>query len=359
MKILFSGGGTLGPVTPLLAIHEILARAFSAPEFLWAGTHDGPERALVEARGIPFVTMASGKVRRYASLWNIIDIFCLLAGFLQALLLLAEEKPDLCISAGGFVSVPIHMAARILGIPAWVHQQDARIGLANRFMAKIAAVVTTSLRAQAEKFPSGRARHLGNPVRSDILAGSGGRAREIFGLSGTLPVVFATGGGTGSARVNELVAGAAGHLEGAAEIIHLIGSDRSKEDVERAAKLYPFYHVYRFFAEEMADAYAVADIVVARAGFGTIAEAAALRKPLVLIPKEGHQEKNARFLAEAGAAVVLNQDSASGNHLARALKDLLANPARCAAMGERLHSLLPAASENSIIAIARELLKKD
>ena len=152
MKILFSGGGTLGPVTPLLAIHDMVTEAHPNATFFWLGNKLGPEKMTIEKFDIPFHTISSGKLRRYISFWNVIDIIRIIIGFFQSIKILWKEKPDVCISAGGFVSVPVHAAAWLLGIPTWVHQQDVVIGLANKLMAPSARVITTALEMHLNYF---------------------------------------------------------------------------------------------------------------------------------------------------------------------------------------------------------------
>ncbi|MBI5222011.1 MAG: UDP-N-acetylglucosamine--N-acetylmuramyl-(pentapeptide) pyrophosphoryl-undecaprenol N-acetylglucosamine transferase, partial [Candidatus Magasanikbacteria bacterium] len=286
MKIIFSGGGTLGPVTPLLAIQDIIKRNFPDAEFVWVGTKSGPEKELVEKAGIKFITIASGKLRRYISFWNIADIFRIFIGLFQSVKIIWRENPNFCISAGGFISVPVHWAAWLSGVPAWVHQQDVVVGLSNKLMAPFAAVITTTLAGNVRKFNKRKTFWLGNPVRREVLAGNRERAFQRFNLTAGLPVVFATGGGTGSMRVNQLIIRAVPELKGICQIIHLSGKERPQELVDRAVQHFSeFYQVHQFFSEAMADAYAVADLVISRGGFGTITEVAALSKPAILIPK--------------------------------------------------------------------------
>lgn len=352
MTIAFSGGGTLGSVTPLLAIHDMVREQGKDTHCVWFATKSGPERGLVEDRNIRVITLASGKYRRYLSLWNIIDIARIVAGFFQALFYLSRERPDVCISAGGFISVPVHAAARLLHIPTWVHLQDVTIGLANRLMLPTASVVTTSLeKTAAEISPPGRALWLGNPVRPDIGDGIRSRAKERLGLASGVPVVLVTGGGTGSLRVNQLTTEAVPLLEGRCHVIHLTGADRPKKEIDRAKELFPWYHPHAFFGVEMKDAYAAADVVVSRAGFGTVSELASQKKACILIPKPGHQEENARFAAEKGAAVVLNELTSDGNLLAKTVLDMLENHEERDAMGQRLHALLPPAKKDQILKI--------
>ncbi|MBP9761105.1 MAG: UDP-N-acetylglucosamine--N-acetylmuramyl-(pentapeptide) pyrophosphoryl-undecaprenol N-acetylglucosamine transferase [Candidatus Magasanikbacteria bacterium] len=356
MKILFSGGGTLGPVTPLLAIHDMVTEAHPNATFFWIGTKRGPEKMTIEEYGIPFHTISSGKLRRYISFWNVIDIVRIVIGFFQSIKILWREKPDVCISAGGFVSVPVHAAAWLLGIPTWVHQQDVVIGLANKLMAPSARVITTALEMHLNYFSKKKTTWIGNPVRASLFHGTRAGAEKLFGIDPKLPVVFATGGGTGSFRVNQLVIEAVHHLQGICHIIHLTGKERPQELIEPAKRQFSFYHPFLFFTEEMSDAYAAADIVISRGGFGTMSEIAALEKPGILIPKPGHQEENVAFLSEKNAVVVLDEKTCNGNHLAKVIKELLADSAERGRLAQRLTHLLPRAKKDDLLEVLRKCI---
>ena len=357
MKIVFSGGGTLGPVTPLLAIHEIIKEKYSDGRFIWVGTRKGPEKKLIEEKGIFFVSFSSGKFRRYFSFFNIIDVFKIIVGFFESLIFLKKERPDLCVSAGGFVSVPLHLAAWFLRIPTWVHSQDVEVGLSIKLMAPFASLITTALEKNAGNFSARKSKWLGNPIRSSVLAGDRNFAIAKFGLKGNLPVVFATGGGTGSENVNQAVAEAVQHLNGVCEIIHLSGLERSREMSDKIATQYDYYHNFIFFAGEMKDAYAAADIVVSRGGFGTLTELAALAKPAIIMPKPGHQEANVKFLALAEAIILADERTCSGVQLSSMIKELLKDKKKMESMGKTLNILLPLAKKDDILNIIDFLVK--
>lgn len=351
MKVLFSGGGTLGPVTPLLAIWDTILTEHTDATALWVGTKTGPEQTLVEAKQILFFAIPGGKIRRYFSPMNLIDIGKVIGGFFSSLRLLLSERPDVCISAGGFTSVPVHMAAWMLGIPTWIHQQDVIPGLSNRIMAPFATHITTALEASVKQFSKKKTTWLGNPIREDLLHGSKDRAIQFFHLDPNLPVVFVTGGGTGSQRVNQLIVEAVQHLETHAQVIHLTGRERPQELVQRAQKHFEYYQIHQFFSTEMKDAYAVADIVISRGGFGTISEIAALGKPSILIPKPGHQEMNVQFLAKAHASIVLDERTGDGNLLAKTIRELLASDLSKKQLGDGIKKLLPPAKQEDILEI--------
>lgn len=358
MKIILSGGGTLGPVVPLLAIAEVCRSHHSDTEFLWVGTKNGPEKTVVEASGMKFTAIGAGKWRRYFSLWNIADIWRVGSAFFQSLIVLWEFKPQVLISAGGFVSVPLHWAAALLGIPTWVHQQDLRIGLANRLMFPFAYKITTALQETAAKLPQKKTEWLGNPSRN-LQGVSLKEAYRFFNIPSGAPVIFALGGGTGSNTINTLVAAALPSWPSDWHIIHLIGKGRSAEMAVRSAKIFSNYHVFDFFTTEMRLAYALSRVVIARAGFATITEVAALAKPAILVPMSGtHQEENAAWFANRQGVIVLNEQIDSGLKLGQIVKHLVDTPSEAEALGQRLHLLLPAAKPERIAAILDKLIEE-
>lgn len=358
MKIVFSGGGTLGPVTPLLAVAQAYREKYPNTEFVWVGTKNGPEKELVEKNNIRFLTLTSGKLRRYFSFWNIFDIFQIIVGFFQAFIFLLKEKPDLLVSAGGYISVPLHWAGALLSVPEWIHQQDWQVGLANRLMAPFASTITVAVKKNLTEFNKQKTIWLGNPVREQIFQGDKLRARERFGIKTDLPVIFVTGGGTGSMRLNQIVVESIQHLQGVCEIVHLSGKERSQEQSAHASRFFDFYHHYQFFTDEMADAYALADVVVSRGGFGSISEIAALCKAAILIPKPGHQYNNVKFISDAGAAIFVDERTADGNYLAKTIKELLADEIERRQLGKKISELMPVSKHTEIIQIIDELILK-
>ena len=354
MKILYSGGGTLGPVTPLLAMHSMFRKQYPDMQALWIGTAHGPEFELVIKHDIPFRSISSGKFRRYISIWNIVDIIRIFAGFFQAFALLLKERPSICISAGGFNSVPIHWAAWFLRIPTWIHQQDVDVGLANKLMAPIARVITTALEDHVGYLPKKKRVWTGNPVREEILQGSKEEAKQLFNLQEGLPVVFVTGGGTGSQKVNQMLVEALPDLEGHCQIIHLTGRNRPGELASRAATSFSFYQTYPFFTSEMKHAYAAADIVVSRGGIGTLSEVASLSKAAILIPHPGHQYDNVRYLSNKHAAIFLDERTSDGKQLAKYILHLLRNPHERELLGQHIVKTLPRAAAVDIQSLLRE-----
>lgn len=361
MKIILSGGGTLGPVIPLLAIAESYHKKNPAAQFLWVGTKNGPEKMVVQKAGLPFFAIGAGKWRRYFSWLNLADIFKIIVAFFQSLVLLWNEKPDLLISCGGFVSVPLHFAGWLMGIPSWVHQQDVEIGLANKLMFPFAQKITTALSDTTRTLPIKKTEWIGNPSRNLHIAQTENNAtmRARFNVPENVPVIFALGGGTGSASINKIILEALPQLPKNWHIIHLLGLERPKELSERAAGAFPNYHVFDFFTDEMKYAYAVADVVVARAGFSTLTELAALGKPAVLLPMFGtHQEENARMFAQHGGVIMLEQGADTGLKLAQVLRELMEIPEKRLEMRSVLHAILPRAKDEKICQIIDFLTSK-
>ncbi len=331
-RILLSGGGTAGSVTPLLALVQEIRRRRDDVEFRFVGTSTGPERALVEAANVSFEAMNGGKLRRYWSWKNISDLGQLWRGYTQAKKIIRDWKPAIAMTAGSFVSVPIIWAAHRQGVPTLIHQQDIRTGLANRLMAPAADVVTTAFQASVKFFPQHKATFIGNPVRPEILMGNVAKAKEFFHLTGNDPVLLVLGGATGSVALNTVMAGLAEKLSKDWQIIHLTGSQRGGVISNN-----PRYHCFPFLTSEMPGALAVADVVVSRAGLGMISELAALSKSTIFIPMpETHQEDNAKVISDTGAGIVLDQRNNIEKKLAEAIEQLRQNPAERTRLGNNL-----------------------
>ena len=313
---------------------------------------------LIEDKGIRFLVFFSGKLRRYVSLYNIIDLFKIIIGFFESLIFLKKEKPDLCISAGGFVSVPLHWATRFIKIPTWIHQQDVRVGLSNKLMSSFATVITTALEQNSNYFPIEKTVYLGNPVRQDILDVDKQKAIELFGISRKKPIVLVTGGGTGSENVNRLVADSVEYLKDTCDIIHLSGKDRSHELLNKIALDNDHYKTFSFLQDEMKHAYAVADLVISRGGFGTLTELSILKKPAIIIPIPGHQEENVAFLAKSGAVILVDQSTCTGQKLASIVKDILGDKESMQNMSEKLSKLIRVSKKQDILNIFEKIIIK-
>lgn len=353
MKVLLTGGGTGGPVTPLLAIADELRAKHVInrdEDLLWLGTRFGPERSMVGRAQIRFVPIWAGKLRRYWSFRNIIDPVFIFLGFFQAAWHVFKFKPSVVVSAGGFAGVPVIWAARLLGKKTLIHQQDIRKGLANALMAPFASRITVSFEKSVREFPTRKTVWTGNAVRADIASGDKARARKTFGLEEGVPTVLFTGGGTGAHSLNVMIAEAALEMEKFCQVIHLTGRGKRMETPAGGR-----YHQREFLGPEMKDALAVADLVVSRAGLSTLSELAALKKPAIIIPLPGtHQEENARFFAHDNAVLMAEEGDLSAAGLTKAVRETLADVALLQGLGSNIQKTMkPQGREN----IAQEIIR--
>ncbi len=334
---MMTGGGTLGPVTPLIAIAEAWEKIDPAVEFVWIGTPDGPERGLLEKLGYRFIGVKSAKLPRYASLSVLIAPVVFLRSFYQARDIIRAERPDIIMSAGGYVSVPFVWAGKILGIPSWIHQLDVRPGLANKLMASFATRISTSWQKTVEFFPAEKTVWMGNPVREDLAKTERDRAYHDFELDPDFPTILVIGGGGGAKWINDAMQGIGPDLTEKMNVIHQTGKGKDTAELESIGGR---YHG-REFIFNMDQAYAAADIVICRAGMGTISELAFLKKASIVIPiPNSHQEDNAAVLNENKAAIIFNQAMAPGL-LAEKITNLLDNPEKMREMGNNISQILP------------------
>jgi UDP-N-acetylglucosamine--N-acetylmuramyl-(pentapeptide) pyrophosphoryl-undecaprenol N-acetylglucosamine transferase len=322
----------------VIATAVALRRHVPAAEILYIGTTTGPETSLVRTAGLPFVPVRSGRLRRFATWRNLTDPFLVFAGVGQSMRIVGAFRPDVAFAAGGFATVPPLMAARLLGVPIVVHQQDVAPGLANRMLAPFARLVTTAFPETAAALHVPAVRVVGNPVRGEMRTGDARRARERFGLPPDEPVVLITGGGTGALRLNQIAHEAARELVKGCAIVHLTGAGKAIP-----GWVHPRYRQYEFLADEMADALAVADVIVTRAGMSALSEVAALRKPAIVVPMpDSHQIANARAVERHGAGIVVSESDLTPNRLIHLVRELLGDRERAATLGASAGRMLPA-----------------
>jgi UDP-N-acetylglucosamine--N-acetylmuramyl-(pentapeptide) pyrophosphoryl-undecaprenol N-acetylglucosamine transferase len=348
MKVLFTGGGTLGPVTPLLAVAETWKQIDPKVEFVWVGTRRGPERESVTEAGIRFLHLPVARLTRYPSVEWLLLPFAFIGAFVTACVTLFHEKPTVIASAGGFTSVPLILAGKLFGIPAWIHQQDAHLLLSNMLVAPFARCITVSWKSSERLYASKKTTWIGNPVRPSVLAGKKDKAHDLFGLNLELPTVLAFGGGGGARWINEMMSEIGPWLEKKANVIHITGKGKLTDRLNGFGSR---YHAVEFLTEDMAHALAAADVIVSRAGMGTLTEIAALKKAAVLIPIPGSmaQQKNAEHFKDAEAATVLVQRTVSVGDLKKAIGDLLEDDALRKTYGTRAYALLPTDVSESLI----------
>ncbi|KOV56855.1 UDP-diphospho-muramoylpentapeptide beta-N-acetylglucosaminyltransferase [Streptomyces sp. MMG1121] len=361
--LIATGGGTGGHTYPALtAIRTTsarLARLGIGLDVLWVGTATGLEARVTEREGIPFRTVATGKIRRssnplkLASPANIKDMGRVPLGAAQARAIISAFRPDVVLSTGGYVAVPVGLAAKFCRRPLVIHEQTVRLGLANRALARAATRVAVSSESTLPLLPDavrGSAVVTGNPVRPEILTGKLNKAISALGLTGfdhALPTVYVTGGAQGSVQINTVVRALLPWLLTEANVIHQCGAASIEEARHYAAQLpgdiRPRYLVTDFVGPELPDVVALADIVISRSGAGTIAELTALGKPSVLIPLAtsagNEQEHNALHLQEAGATVALLGEAVTPEGLRAAVAPLISSPGERRHMAEQARSL--------------------
>ena len=346
MKILLSGGGTIGSVSPLIAIYEEIKRQKPAAEFLWLATRRGLEHDLIKSYNIPVRSIFAGKFRRYFSWQNFFDPVLVLLGFFQSLKVIFQFKPDLILSAGSFVSVPTVWAGRLLGAPALIHQQDVLPGLANKLMAKSAKIITATFEKSKSDFPEKKTIITGNPVRSEIFEAKKEEAYAFFKLEPAIPTILVMGGGTGATAINNLVLASLDQLVQFCQVIHLTGGR-----IDQLAE-HPRYRSYDFLTSQIKYAYAAADLAVSRAGMSALSELAATQKPTIVIPiPNSHQLYNAIEFAKNNAAIMVEEKNLTPASFTAGVKELLADPARLLNLGHNIGQLIPAEATQKIVRI--------
>jgi len=328
MKILLSGGGTVGSVSPLLAIKEEMLEQGIKVEFAWIGTESGVEVEVIKKEDIPYHPIVCGKLRRYFSFKNISDIFRTLKGVFQAMRVVKQFNPDLILSAGSYVSVPVLIAGRVKGKTCFVHQQDLVTGLANKLMKPWATKVTVAFEESMKDFSKEKVILTGNPIRKKVFMGNKAKGQSQFGLDSSLPTLLVMGGSLGAEKLNELVFSIVTKLVDFCQIIHITGKGQLIEWVDK--EKYPNssrYHATEYLYDDLIHTYAAADLVICRAGLSTLTELTALEKPSIVIPiPDNQQEKNAQYFDKKNAIVSLNQKTLTAEELFDVVKGLIDNP---------------------------------
>lgn len=356
--IIFSGGGTGGPVTPLLSIASELLKDRADLNFVFVGTKFGPAKELIsnfKEKEIKFLTIPSGKWRRYLSIQNIFDIFKIVGSFFKSLAIINQEKPDLVISVGGFVSVPLVWAAALKKIPILIHQQDIRPGLANRLMAPFARVITVSFEKSLTDYGP-RAVLTGNPLK-DIseYQSQGIETRNKYGLIIDEPMVLIIGGGTGAVAINNFIIESLPELLNFCQIVHLTGHGKKIEPETNSKK----YQAFEFLDQnEVLRLMAASDLIVSRCGFGVLTEIAAFNKAAILIPMpHSHQEDNAAIFKVREAAVVMLQDDLNAEKLSSEIKNILSDTKLRGRLSHNISKIMKPGAAQNIAAIVWEILE--
>ena len=322
--IILTGGGTAGHVTPNIALIPALKEA--GYQISYIGSYNGIERKLIEELGIPYYGISSGKLRRYFDPKNFSDPFRVLKGFHEARKLLKQLKPDVVFSKGGFVTVPVVIAAKRCKIPAIIHESDMTPGLANKLCIPSAVKVCCNFPETVSSLPKDKAVLTGTPIRQELLNGNKETGRQFCGFTADKPVLMIIGGSLGAASVNDHIRKILPELLKDFQVIHLCGKGKMDEKLTDTAG----YVQYEYIKDELADLFALADIVISRAGANAICEISALKKPNLLIPlsaraSRGDQILNARSFEKLGYSMVLEEEEITNQKLLESIQTLYQN----------------------------------
>ncbi len=323
-KIILTGGGTAGHVTPNMAlIPELKAKGY---EISYIGSHNGIEKKLIADFNIPYYSISTGKFRRYFDPKNFTDPFRVCKGFMEARKLIKKIQPDVVFSKGGFVSVPVIKAAASLGVPCILHESDMTPGLANKLSFSSAKTICCNFPETLEMLPVDKARLTGTPIRKELMQGSKEAGKKFCGFTDDKPVIMVTGGSLGAQSINETIRFALPRLLPHFNIVHLCG----KEKMDNLKLQVEGYKQFEYVKNEMKDLFAMADIVVSRAGANAICELAALNKPNILIPlsaksSRGDQIINAKSFEQQGFSVVIDNEELDEDILVESIFDVYEN----------------------------------
>lgn len=323
-KIILTGGGTAGHVTPNIALIPYLKEA--GYDISYIGSYNGIEKTLIEGLGIPYYGISSGKLRRYLDVKNLTDPFRVVKGYSQAKKLIHEINPDIIFSKGGFVSVPVVKAADSCHIPVITHESDMTPGLANRIASRYAHKVCCNFPETVKLIPNGRGILTGTPIRDELLAGSQYNGLALCGFTTRKPVIMIIGGSLGAQRVNEAMRAILPRLLTNFNVIHICGKGKTDDSL----KTKEGYIQFEYVDKELKDLFAAADVVVSRAGANAICELLAMRKPNLLIPlsaeaSRGDQILNARSFEKQGYSVVYEEHELTDDILYDAIHKLYDN----------------------------------
>lgn len=323
-RIILTGGGTAGHVTPNIALIPFLKEL--GYDIQYIGSHNGIEKELIEPFGIPYHAISTGKLRRYLSVQNLTDPFRVLKGISEARKLIRDLEPDVIFSKGGFVSVPVVLAGKKNKVPVIIHESDMTPGLANKLSIPAATKVCCNFPETLEHLPADKAVLTGSPIRQEILTGDKEAALKLCGFTADKPVILVIGGSLGAVAVNKAVREALPQLLESFQIVHLCGKGKVDTSFEGTTG----YKQFEYLKEELRDVFAMTDIVISRAGANAICELLALHKPNILIPlsanaSRGDQILNARSFERQGFSIVLEEEEVTKETLLNAVQTLYAN----------------------------------
>lgn len=351
-RILLTGGGTAGHVTPNVALLSRLRNLEF--DIVYTGTRSGIEDQLITREGIPFYPISAGKLRRYLDIKNFTDLGRIAAGFFQSVLLLIKLRPDIVFSKGGFVSCPVVWAAWLLRIPAVIHESDITPGLANRLSAPFARKICYSFPETSAHLSPKKAVHTGLPIRDTLRTGDSTAGRRLCGFSSEKPVVLIMGGSLGSVAINKIVREALPDLTPEFDICHICGKGNRAGEHEG-------YRQFEYVNDDLSHLFAMADVFIGRSGATTLFELLALKKPSLLIPlgsaaSRGDQILNAKSFERKGFSSVIRQDDLTVASLIAGIRKVYADRAAMILSMEK--SAIPDGVE-SVIRVLLETLETD
>jgi UDP-N-acetylglucosamine--N-acetylmuramyl-(pentapeptide) pyrophosphoryl-undecaprenol N-acetylglucosamine transferase len=366
--VVITGGGTGGHTSPGLAVAAALRDR--GLQCVWIGSRDGIEARRAPACGIPYIAIPTGKLRRYWAWRNVTDLAVNVpAGIVEAHAALRRVRPRLVFATGGFVALPVALAAAVLRRPLIIHEQTSVPGLANRIAARLARRVAITFADSARCFRADKVVLTGNPLRPELRHGTRQDAVTRFGLDATLPLVYVTGGALGARAINRAVGQVLAPLLQHAQVIHQCGDNAATGDHQwlqkRRAELPPAlaarYTVVPYIGQELAGIYAAASLMVARAGAGTVNEACQLGVPALYIPLPGtsgdEQTANARLVGRAGGCSILPQATMTPALLLERIQSLLGDPTRLKEMAERARTVAIADADTRIADLIEEVIR--
>lgn len=350
-RIVLTGGGTAGHVTPNIALIPTLQK--EGYEIHYIGSYDGIERKLIEEMGIPYYGISSGKLRRYFDLKNFSDPFKVIKGYNEAKKLLKKLNPNIIFSKGGFVTVPVVIAAKRLGIPAIIHESDMTPGLANKLAIPSATKICCNFPETMKYLPEGKSVLTGSPIRRELLEGSKEKALQFLGFDSDKPVIMIIGGSLGSVAINNAIRGNLDTLLEKFQIVHLCGEGKLDTSLESKKG----YRQFEYIKKELADIFALSDVVISRAGANAICELLALRKPNILIPlsaaaSRGDQILNARSFEKQNFSVVIEEEQLTDEILSATIKEVYEHK-------EKYISAMRNSSQTDAIATITNLIKEN
>lgn len=323
-KIIMTGGGTAGHVTPNLAlIPKLKEEGF---EIKYIGSFDGIENEIITKNNIPFFGISCGKLRRYFDVKNFTDPFKILKGITQALRILSKEKPDVIFSKGGFVAVPVVIAASLKKIPVIAHESDMTPGLANKLSAPFCDKLCVTFRESLKYIKDSKGVLTGSPIREEILHGDKNEGKRICGFKDSKEILLIMGGSLGSKLINEEIRKNLDKLSKDFNIIHICGKGNIDKDYVNMSG----YKQFEYVSEELPDLMKAADYIISRAGANSIFEFLALKKPTLLIPlsrkaSRGDQILNSRSFAKEGYSLMLEEEEINGDILYKKVMELKEN----------------------------------